>query len=789
MNNNLPTARLKLQQRKIVRFSIAVSGIVQGVGFRPFIYSLAKKYYLQGFVLNNTLGVKIEVEGEEEKIKSFLGEIKTSHPPLAVIQRIKYEKLAPLGYATFEIRKSRKEKGELVPISPDISICHDCLRELLDPEDRRFAYPFINCTNCGPRFTIIQDIPYDRSRTTMKVFRMCPDCQVEYEDPLNRRFHAQPNACPVCGPQVMLLDVEGRKAQVADPIKEVADLLKRGCVIAVKGLGGFHLACDATSPKAVATLRKRKYREDKPFALMALDVEMIRKFCQVNQDEKNLLFSSRRPIVLLRKKEETPSLAAEEIAPQSKFLGFMLPYTPLHYLLLKKINLPLVMTSGNVSDEPIVYGNEEALAKLGGIADYFLIHNRDIQMRCDDSVLRVFQGKELPFRRSRGYAPQPIKVKAFFDEPILAVGGQLKNTFCLARGDQVIISHHIGDLENLSALTSFEEGIKHFLKLFHTHPKILACDLHPDYLSTKFAEDYVKRLGREGALVRVQHHHAHIVSLMADRGIEGKVIGVSLDGAGMGDDERIWGGEFLVADYLSFTRLGHLKEVPLPGGEEAIKKPWRMALSHLKGAFGEDGLELALKHLKKVNPAKILGVDKLIEKRINSPLTSSVGRLFDAVSSLIGIRNEINYEGQAAMELEMACDDKEKKSYPFNILGEGEKFMVDSGPIIRSVVADLEKGERGGAIAAKFHNSLALIILQSCQLIRERTDLNRVALSGGVFQNMYLLQRVFPLLESANFRVYTHSRVPPNDGGISLGQAAVAHYGRKIKKEQKIKCA
>ena len=778
MNKNLLTARPKLEQRKIARFRVDVSGIVQGVGFRPFIYSLAKKYSLKGFVLNNTLGVKIEVEGKQEKIKSFLSEMRTCAPPLAVIEKIKYEKLPPAGYAAFEIKKSRKEKEQLVPISPDISTCHDCLRELFDPNDRRFRYPFINCTNCGPRFTIIQDIPYDRSRTTMKVFRMCPDCQLEYEDPSNRRFHAQPNACPVCGPQVNLFDAEGRKVQVADPIKEAADLLKRRYVVAVKGLGGFHLACDATSGEAVATLRKRKYREDKPFALMAPDIEMIRKFCEVDEDEKNLLLSSRRPVVLLRKKEKTFPLAAEGIAPRNKFLGFMLPYTPLHYLLLKEINLPLVMTSGNASDEPIVYGNEEALPKLGGIADYFLIHNRGIQMRCDDSVLRIFQGRELPLRRSRGYAPRPIRVNVSFDEPILAVGGQLKNTFCLARENQAIISHHIGDLENLSALTSFEEGIEYLLKVFHTHTKILACDLHPDYLSTKFAEDYVKELGRGATLIRVQHHHAHIASLMADRGIEGRVIGVSLDGAGMGDDGRIWGGEFLVADYLSFTRLGHLKELPLPGGERAISEPWRMALSHLKEAFGEDGLELALKWLKKVNPEKILMIDKLIEKGINSPLTTSVGRLFDAVSSLIGIRNDINYEGQAAMELEMACDDKERESYPFSILREGEKFMVDCRPTIRSVVADLGKGERGGTIAARFHNSLALIILKACQLIRERTDLGRVALSGGVFQNMYLLERVFPLLESADFQVYTHNRVPPNDGGISLGQALVAHYRR-----------
>lgn len=511
---------------------------------------------------------------------------------------------------------------------------------------------------------------------------------------------------------------------------------------------------------------------------MAPDIETIRKFCHVDQEEKNLLISPRRPVVLLRKKEETLPLAAEQIAPRNKFLGFMLPYTPLHYLLLEEINLPLVMTSGNVSDEPIVYRNEEAFPKLKEIAHYFLIHNRDIQMRCDDSILRVFQGKEVPLRRSRGYAPQPLKVNAFFDEPILAVGGEHKSTFCVARGDQAIISHHIGDLEDLPALISFEEGIEHFSKVFHTNAKTLACDLHPDYLSTKFAEDYVKKLGKEATLIRVQHHHAHIASLMADRGIEGRVIGVSLDGAGMGDDGRIWGGEFLVADYLSFTRVGHLKEVPLPGGDEAIKKPWRMALSHLKGIFGEDALELALKLLENVNPEKILMVDKLIEKGINCPLTSSAGRLFDAVSSLIGIRNEINYEGQAAMELEMAADDKEKGSYPFDILREGEKFIVDPGPAIKSVVADLEKGERKGAIAARFHNSLALIILKICRIIREKTDLNSVALSGGVFQNIYLLERVFPLLDSANFVVYTHNRIPPNDGGISLGQALVAHYQR-----------
>lgn len=777
MNKNILAEHPPLEKKKVTRYSVSVSGIVQGVGFRPFIYSLAKKNFLKGFVLNNTGGVEIEVEGKVENIKKFLSQIETSFPPLAVIEKIDYRELVPAGYRSFHIKKSKKEKKKFLLISPDISICSDCLKELFDPNNRRYRYPFINCTNCGPRFTIIEDIPYDRSRTTMKVFPMCRQCESEYQDPLDRRFHAQPNACSNCGPQVSLWDWQQKKIMVADPIKKVAQLLQEGYIVAIKGLGGFHLACDATSKKTVATLRRRKYREDKPFALMALNIEVIKEFCQMDENEENLLLSERRPIVILKKKK-CCSLPVNKIAPGNNYLGFMLPYTPLHYLLLKETP-PLVMTSGNISEEPMVYSNEEAFSRLKGIADYFLIHNRDIRMRTDDSVKRIFQKKEFFIRRSRGYAPQPIKVDTFFDEPILALGGQLKNTFCLAQKNQVIISHHIGDLKNLSALTSFEEGIEHFLKLFHTYPKILACDLHPEYISTKFAQEYKKKLGGRAQLIPVQHHHAHIASLMIEQGIKDTLIGVSFDGTGLGSDGKIWGGEFLIANFSSFSRAAHLQEIPLPGGEQAIKEPWRMALSYLKASYGKDFYPPVHKWLKRIEPHKVSLVNSLIEKKINSPLTSSMGRLFDAVASIIGLRDEVNYEAQAAIELEMLADSQEKGDYPFEIFPKGEELIIDAGPLIRAVVDDLNEGKRRGIIAARFHNSVSSIILKTCQLLREKRGLNRVALSGGVFQNMFLLERVFPLLKKAGFETYTHQYVPANDGGISLGQAVIAHYRKK----------
>lgn len=779
MNKNVLAEYPLLKEKKITRYSVAVTGIVQGVGFRPFIYSLAKNNSLRGFVLNNTDGVEIEVEGKAKNIKKFLSRIETFSPPLAVIEKIDYRELFPAGYRSFHIRNSKKEKKKFLPISPDISICSDCLKELFDPNNRRYQYPFINCTNCGPRFTIIEDIPYDRSRTTMKIFPMCPQCESEYQDPLDRRFHAQPNACPTCGPQMSLWDSQQKKIIVADPIKEVARLLQNGHIIAIKGLGGFHLACDATSKKTVAILRSRKYREDKPFALMALNIEMIKEFCEMEEDEENLLLSERRPIVILKKKK-CCSLAVDEIAPHNNYLGFMLPYTPLHYLLLEEINLPLVMTSGNISEEPIVYSNEEAFSRLKGLADYFLIHNRDIRMRTDDSVVRIFQKKKFFIRRSRGYAPQPIRVNTFFDEPILALGGQLKNTFCLAQKNQAIISHYIGDLENLSALASFEEGIEHFLKLFHTYPKILACDLHPEYISTKFAQEYIKKLGEGAQLIPVQHHHAHIASLMIEQGIKETLIGVSFDGAGLGSDGNIWGGEFLIANFSSFSRAAHLKEIPLPGGEQAIKEPWRMALSYLRASYGKDFYPPVHKWLKRIDPHKLSLVNTLIEKKINSPLTSSMGRLFDAVASIIGLRDEVNYEGQAAIELEMLAHNQGKGDYPFEIFPRGEELIIDAAPIIRAVIDDLNRGKRRDIIAARFHNSVSSIILKICQSLRERRGLDKVALSGGVFQNIYLLERTFSLLAKAGFETYTHQYVPANDGGISLGQAVIAHYKKNV---------
>ncbi len=772
MNKILTEKKKRMEEETSKRLFIHITGIVQGVGFRPFIYSLATRFSLSGFVLNDTSGVKIEVEGEGKKIAEFLEHITLDAPPLALIEKINCRQFSPIGYHHFEIRKSRKEKEKFVLISPDISICSDCLRELFDKADRRYRYPFINCTNCGPRFSIIENIPYDRARTTMREFKMCSECQSEYDDPLNRRFHAQPNACEFCGPRVSLFDNKGRKIHTLDPIKTSAGFLQKGYIVAVKGLGGFHLACDAANKTAVETLRKRKYREDKPFALMALDVEKIKEFCWVSEYEQRLLLSPRRPILILRKKKDCR--LPDEIAPRNKCLGMMLPYTPLHYLLLKEAGMVLVMTSGNISDEPIAYKNKDAFKKLGGIANYFLIHNRKIQTRIDDAVTRIFDDQEMIIRRSRGYVPQPIKVSLFFEEPVLAVGGELKNTFCLATRNYAFLSHHIGDLENLSALTSFEEGIEHFLRVFHASPRIVACDLHPDYLSTKFAQEYCQHSSIRTELISVQHHHAHIVSCLIDNRREGKVIGVAFDGVGLGTDRRIWGGEFLVADLTDFTRVAQLKYLPLPGGEKAIREPWRMAVTYLNEVYGPDFLSLPLPFLENMEKDKIMLLLEIIKKRINSPLTSSVGRLFDAVSALTGVRNRVNYEGQAAIELEMLVEENEKGSYPFEICAQEKIILIDPQAIIESIVSDLMKGEGKEVMAARFHNTIVEIILQTCKKIREKLGLNEVALSGGVFQNVYLLKKTCDLLVKAGFSVYTHHQVPPNDGGICLGQAAVA---------------
>lgn len=771
------------------RMQIQAKGIVQGVGFRPFIYSIANRFNLSGYVFNDTGGVIVEVEGDDKVLDEFFRVIREDSPPLAQIESIERSFLPLMGYREFTIRdsKSLQDKSALIP--PDISICKDCLKEMLNPIDRRFLYPFINCTNCGPRYTLIKDIPYDRRNTTMKAFEMCPECKSEYEDPLNRRFHAQPNACPVCGPQVSLLAIKRSGTRVlakgAESIKRCRELLKRGMVVAVKGLGGFHLACNALDKEAVRRLRSRKYREDKPFAMMAPSLEVIKRYCYVDREAERCLVSPGRPIVLLKKGEgcEIP----EEVAPKQRYLGFMLPYSPLHNLLFTEggessnlgISLeetPLVMTSGNISDEPISYINDEVLERLKDIADYFLMHNRDIYIRCDDSVTRMFNGREMIARRSRGYVPTPLEVIFPFNSQVLACGAELKNTFCFGKGNYAFISHHIGDLRNMETLNSFEEGVEHFQKVFNLNPEIVAHDLHPDYLSTRFAKEVlIKKRGRR--LTGVQHHHAHIASCMADNNINEKVIGVALDGTGYGDDGRIWGGEFLVCDFMKYERRGYLEYFPLPGGDMAIRQPWRMGAVYLYSSFGDEFLDLDIEFAKRLDRDKWHIIRKMIERGVNIPYTSSMGRLFAGVSSILGIRDEINYEGQAAIELEMYAHHIKYRAdyaYPFDIRKSGEKYVIDPRRIIKGIVKDLKEGIGIDKISAKFHYTIARMILRVCDLLRKSCGIESVVLSGGVFQNMLLLEMAKFFLDANGFNTYIHSRVPANDGGISLGQAVIA---------------
>ncbi|NWG01425.1 MAG: carbamoyltransferase HypF [Syntrophaceae bacterium] len=748
------------------RVEIKITGIVQGIGFRPYIYNLAQKHFIRGWVLNNEKGVFIDAEGEDGYLDQFIQEIPKLAPPLARIESFQVKLLKPFGYITFEIRKSEEAQEKFVLISPDVATCDQCLSELFSQKNFRYRYPFINCTLCGPRFTIIQDIPYDRHKTTMAPFVMCPICQKEYEDPSDRRFHAQPNACPACGPSLHLEDRE-RKEVPGDSIENTLQLLKMGCIVAIKGLGGFHLACDARNQKAVSALRSRKFREDKPFAVMCSNMEEVKEHCEVNEEEEKLLLSVERPIVILRSKGN--STIAHAVAPYQDTLGVMLPYSPLHHLLLNGPLKTLVMTSGNISDEPIAYENEEAKSRLGNIADYFLFHNREIHMRCDDSVTRIVEGKPYILRRSRGYVPFPIKL-SFPLEMILACGGELKNTFCLTRGQYAFMSHHIGDLENLETLTSFEEGIEHFKRLFYIEPRAIAYDLHPDYLSTKYALS-IPDLPK----VWTQHHHAHIVSAMAENGIEGDVIGVALDGTGFGTDSTIWGGEFIKANLKDFDRLAHLKKVPMPGGSMAIKEPWRMAMVYLSEAFGEEVKDLKIDLMRKGDPQKWNILKKAIKKKINTPWTSSMGRLFDAVSSLLSIRDEVHYEGQAAIELEMVADRSVKEKYSFHLRQDEKPMVIDSTEMIRGIVHDLTEGTPSSKISGKFHQTIAHLIVETCEIIRSEEKLNRVVLSGGVFQNIFLLSLVAEGLKRSGFDMYTHHLVPTNDGGISLGQAVIAH--------------
>jgi hydrogenase maturation protein HypF len=755
------------------RVQILVRGIVQGVGFRPFVYSLARRQSLRGQVFNNTTGVFIDVEGETGAIEQFIQEIKSSPPPLSLVESVEQKQGLDYGiYTDFRIIESDGRGEKLASISPDVATCIDCLRELFDPKDRRFRYPFINCTNCGPRFTIIEGVPYDRANTTMRDFEMCDECRAEYEDPLDRRFHAEPTACPDCGPHLYLTDPERKKLalnQVAeeDAISRARLLLGYGKILAIKGIGGFHLACDAANGEAVERLRRGKHREDKPFALMANSLDVIKRYCFVSAPEEDLLLSGRRPIVLLERKPGSD--LSEAVAPGVRTLGFMLPYTPLHHLLLAGLDHPLVMTSANISDEPICYENQDALTRLGKIADYYLTHDRRIHVRSDDSVTRVFAGREMVLRRSRGYAPRAIKTAFKFERQIMAAGAELKNTFCLARGEQAFVSHHIGDLENLETLRAFEDGIEHLKRLFDLRPEVVAYDLHPDYLSTKYALS----LEGFGARVGVQHHHAHIASCMADNRIEGEVIGVAMDGLGFGSDGRFWGGEFFVADFAEAERIAHLDYVPMPGGAKAIREPWRMAAVYLHRAMGDDFLNLDLPFVREMDKGAWATLRGMIRARANSPETSSMGRLFDALAGLLNLRSAVNYEGQAAIEMEAIADRGSQEYYDFELAGGGSAIKAEG--VIRRAADDLLNGISPGVVSAMFHSGVAHLIERIARSIREERRLNRVVLSGGVFQNIFLLKRACRRLASAGFEVFTHNRVPANDGGISLGQAAVAN--------------
>jgi len=757
---------------KLVR--VEVCGVVQGVGFRPFVYQLATKYNLNGWVCNTSEDVKIEVEGEAEAVEQFLLALREQAPPRANIEDITTTHHPPANYEKFEIRHSIAEEGKYQLISPDIATCHDCLRETLSPDDRRYRYPFTNCTNCGPRFTIIEDIPYDRPRTTMRRFQMCPQCQREYDDPLNRRFHAQPNACPKCGPTLELLDANGSPVTVDDAITATSQLLQEGKIVAIKGLGGFLLACDATNEAAINLLRQRKMRPFKPLAIMVSSIEEAKKHCYVNNEEEELLTSSYSPIVLMKWKADSPVSPA--VAPNLKYLGVMLPYTPLHHILLRETGLPLVMTSGNLSEEPIAKDNDEAARRLSGVVDYFLIHNRDIYARYDDSVTMVERGVTQLLRRARGYAPYPIHLN-FTSQQILGCGAELKNTFCLTRDEHAFLSQHIGDMENLETMEHFANTIDLYKRLFRIEPKIIAHDLHPEYLATKYAQE----LASESAdirLVPVQHHHAHIVSGMVDNGLEAPVIGVAFDGTGYGSDGHIWGGEFLVAEYKGFTRMGHLEYLPLPGGALAIKKPFRTAIGYILSLLGETAVKQDLSFLKHVDRVEIDIIQKQIEQKINSPLTSSCGRLFDAVSALIGVRGEVEYEAQAAIELEMLTYDgmDETAYYPFSITEEDDLSLVRLQDLFAAIIHDLQDGATQARIAAKFHNTIARMIRELCQVISDKTGITQVVLSGGVFQNRLLLRKAVSLLEASGFDVFTHRQVPTNDGGISLGQVVIASF-------------
>ncbi len=739
------------------RYRIEVSGIVQGVGFRPFIHKLVCQYGFAGWVRNSSSGAELELEGEAGDIELFISALRNDAPPLALIESVKAEALPELfGYTGFEIKSSDKKEQMQTLVSPDVGICPDCLNELCDPTDRRYRYPFINCTNCGPRFTIIKYAPYDRASTAMESFPMCPQCASEYSDIRDRRYHAQPDCCPDCGPRTFFIDNSGAR-QPGDAIKTARDYLKSGRIVAIKGLGGIHLACDASDAELCRELRRRKQRDEKPFAVMCRDLDCVRELCELSVDEERFLSSHRRPIVLLKKRERGGLSHLSE----NDYIGVMLPYTPLHYLAFDIDINYLVMTSANLSDTPIMYGNEEALRNLSQIADGFLLHNRDIQTRCDDSLIRVFEGREYPLRRSRGYVPYPVLIPEARGG-VLACGAEQKASFCIGKPGHAFPSQHIGDLKNAETLDSYEGQIAHFERLFDVELRAIACDLHPDYFSTRYAED---RAGREGLhLERIQHHHAHLASCMADNGLQGECLGLIWDGTGLGTDGKIWGAELLRGGYESFSRLGSMRPIALPGGDAATKEIWRVAAALLNDSGAKAGNHIDAQGLKTI--------EKMLKLGINCPMSSGMGRLFDGVCALAGIRKVCTYEGQGAVLLE-AASEPDGGSYACAFYDEDGIDVFDWRQMIWQIAGERAMGVLPGRIASRFMNTLINMALEQCLRAGMETGLNRIVLSGGVWQNMYLLERLPERLRQQGFEVYIHSRVSCNDEGLSLGQMMI----------------
>ena len=768
--------------REIIRARLEISGIVQGVGFRPFIYRLAKAYGLTGHVANTAAGVIIEIDGTALEIDRFTQAITREKPPLASIEELQVVR-AEIGPGDtrrgFQIDGSISAGKKIGPITPDSDVCDNCLAELFDPADRRYLYPFINCTDCGPRYTLIEKTPYDRPLTAMKHFELCESCQAEYSDPLDRRFHAQATCCPVCGPAVMLTEPDGQEVKVSDPVRLAADLLQAGKILAVKGIGGFHLAVNAVDRKAIAILREKKGRPDKPLAVMAANLDQIKSFASFTLDEQKFLSGRAKPIVLLP--QNSPFPLAINVAPDNRFVGVMLPYTPIHHLLFHYHAFQaLVMTSGNLSGSPVVKDNDEALAKLANIADYFLLHDRQIVTQADDSVIRMSGSYPAIYRRARAFVPSVVKLKQNAGRT-LALGAIIKNTICMTKEKEAFLSQHIGDLDNRDTQLHQINISRHFQSLLHIEPDLLVHDLHPDYPGSRFASSQT-----DLPTIGVQHHHAHAVSCMAEHGLAGPVIALTLDGNGYGPDHTVWGGEVLLAYHHTYKRLAHLSTVAMPGGDAAIREPWRMAFSHLYRTFGPEYKELNLQMLHdRRDKADIM--QQMIDRSFNSPLTSSCGRLFDSVAALLGLRHTVSFEGQAAAELEMLLEpnNSDSSSYPFEIIKSDDKpWLLSVNPIIAAIVQEILAHKEPHSISKRFHNTLAALFTKVILEIREQKQINQVVLSGGVFQNLNLHQQLKTNLAGLSFAVYSHEQVPTNDGGIALGQALA---GRAMWNRLKVK--